>query len=348
MPPSAKKLKTAAGSVSVSDRKATWSQRPELNIETIAKVALFANYGGGDLMNICKAVGRKESAVVRYTCLRNNLGYLEHCLKIFTVADLGNIDSSRMKFNILCWMKVNTDWRNYCTAESVQDDEISTARSENNEDERVFSTNPLVLLNNPMVAVELGLIDVLKHLVEQVGIDINSYAWTGFTVPNAHLLVIAMTVADAANNPACLEYLLSLDKLNVCMNVARDVDSPMWSTIYDYDDCSCKTFRAVIEHGSFDPNGHNRGVMPVLLWALARCMSEARKGAPTDKMIKKFEALMEAGADPAFEQDGHFSPLFVCKALIESLDEESRSRPLEVGRQLIVLMEEKVASGASR
>ena len=347
MPPPAKKRKTAAGAVPVGTRRTTRSQRPGLSIEMIGKVATFAQYGS-DLMNICKAVGRKESAVVRYICLRNSMGYLEHCLKIFTVPDLGNIDSGRMKFNISCWMKVNTDWRNHCAAESVQDDEISTARSENNEDESVFSTNPLVLFNNPVVAVELGLIDVLKHLVEQVGIDINSYAWTGFAVPNAHLLVTAMTVADAANNPACLEYLLSLDKLNVCMSVARDVDSPMWSTMYDYDDCSCKTFRAVIEHGSFDPNGHNGGVMPVLLWALARCMSEARKGAPTEKMIKKFEVLMEAGADPAFEQDDHFSPLFICKALLESLDEESRSRPLEVGRQLIVLMEEKVASGASR
>ena len=83
----------------------------------------------------------------------------------------------------------------------------------------------------------------------------------------------------------------------------------------------------------------------MLLWAMAHCMSAARRGAPTEKMIKKFKVLMEAGADPAFEQDDHFSLLFVAKALIESLDEETAT--LEVGRQLIGLMEEKVASGAS-
>ena len=155
-------------------------------------------------------------------------------------------------------------------------------------------------------------------------------------MPNAHLLVTAMTVADAVNNPVCLEYPLSLDKLNVCMNLARDVDCRVWSTMYVYDDCSCKTFRAVIEHGSFDPNGHNGGDVPVLLWALAHCMSEARKGAPTERMIEKFKVLMEVGADPAFEQNGHPSPLSVSKALMESLDEDSQSRPLEVGRQLKV------------
>ena len=47
-----------------------------LSIEMIGKVASFANYGD-DLMNICKAVGRKDSAVIRYTCLRNNYRYLQ-------------------------------------------------------------------------------------------------------------------------------------------------------------------------------------------------------------------------------------------------------------------------------
>ena len=106
MPPPAKKRKTAAGSVPVGTRRTTRSQRPGLSLEMIAKVATFANYDGGEVMNICLAVGRKESAVVRYTCLRNNLGYLEHFLKQYVAF---NFDSNQMHANILCWMEVNTD-----------------------------------------------------------------------------------------------------------------------------------------------------------------------------------------------------------------------------------------------
>ena len=72
-PPARKRRKTATGSVAVTGtRRTTRSQRPGLSIEMIAKVATFANYDGGDVMNICLAVGRKESAVIRYTCLRKN------------------------------------------------------------------------------------------------------------------------------------------------------------------------------------------------------------------------------------------------------------------------------------
>ena len=65
MPPPAKRRKTTNGSVPASSRRTTRSQKPVLSIEMIGKVASFANYGS-DLMNICKAVGRKATELQRY------------------------------------------------------------------------------------------------------------------------------------------------------------------------------------------------------------------------------------------------------------------------------------------
>lgn len=38
--------------------------------------------------------------------------------------------------------------------------------------------SPLVPCNNPAAAIELDLLDSLKHLVEEKNIDINAYKWT--------------------------------------------------------------------------------------------------------------------------------------------------------------------------
>ena len=72
-----KKRKTDS---SAGTRRTTRSQRPSLSIEVIAKVASFANYGN-DLMNVCVAVGRKDSNILRHVCLRNNLAYVQRILE---------------------------------------------------------------------------------------------------------------------------------------------------------------------------------------------------------------------------------------------------------------------------
>ena len=115
MPPPAKRRKTAAGSVPVDTRRTTRSQRPGLSVEMIAKVATFAKYGD-DLMNICLAVRPKDADVIRYSCLRNNMNYLQCTLEKLT-AVLEPPDSlwDTTKSNIDAWMAINTDWRKLCT-----------------------------------------------------------------------------------------------------------------------------------------------------------------------------------------------------------------------------------------
>ena len=356
-PPPAKRRKTAAGSLPAGTRRATIQEehQPGLSIELIAKVATFAQYDDGDVMNICLAVGPKDAAIVRYTCLRNNLGYLKHCLKEFTG---GNSRIEFMKSNIFCWMAVNTDWRKLCTKERTEDDELSTAKYRNEEGEPIYRTDPLIIFNNPAVASEFYLIDVLKHLVEAVGIDVNSYKWNGFvTAKKTHLLVTTMKVAEAAENRSCFNYLTSLRDTNVTLraNVSpKTTDTsrkPVWCFAYE-SRCSCKTFRAVVEHPSFDADRPfeldliGRLVAP-LIFTFVQTMSD-QSPEKRQKKLEKFKILLDVGADPGLSIDTNPSPLDSAKSFLRgAIVHRDESFNVEAGRKLIQLMEEKVTSGAS-
>ena len=354
-PPVEKKRKTAAaGSIPVGTRRATsQSHQPGLSIEMVAKVASFANYDGGDVMNICLAVGPTDAAVVRYTCLRNNMNFLQYTLENL-FAKTGN----RTKKCIAAWMAINTDWRKLCTKERTEDDELSTAKYRNEEGEPIYRTDPLIIFNNPAVASEFYLIDVLKHLVEAVGIDVNSYKWNGFvTAKKTHLLVTTMKVAEAAENRSCFNYLTSLRDTNVTLraNVSpKTTDTsrkPVWCFAYE-SRCSCKTFRAVVEHPSFDADRPfeldliGRLVAP-LIFTFVQTMSD-QSPEKRQKKLEKFKILLDVGADPGLSIDTNPSPLDSAKSFLRgAIVHRDESFNVEAGRKLIQLMEEKVTSGAS-
>ena len=85
-----------------------------LTTELIARVASFAPYGT-DAMNICLAVGPTDSAIIRHTCLRNNMKYMAHRLEQYVDEEVGN---DQVTTYALAWMAVNTDWRKLCTADN--------------------------------------------------------------------------------------------------------------------------------------------------------------------------------------------------------------------------------------
>ena len=339
MPPSAKKLKTAAGSVPADTRRTTRSQRPRLSIEMIAKVASFAQYGG-DVMNICKAVGRKESAVVRCTCLRNNFGYLEHCLKQHAARNLG---SHHMHAKVTCWMEINTGWRKLCTKERTEDDELSTARYDNEEGELVYRTDPLIIFNNPAVAVEFGLVNVLKHLVEEVGIDINACKWSGcYFREKFHLLYLSYYLSLRCYvSKAIFEYLVSREDVNANAQIDEGEDVKLvWHGLLHHGS-NLASFEAVVRHRSFDPNRGcdigglttlplHQAITCVVYWAkepYRMCMS-----------MEKMEILLKAGADPELAVDGSLSPLRYVQAYIQDEGEQSE----EVCKALISMMEKYI------
>jgi len=348
-PPAKKRRKTAAGSLPVDTHRTTRSQRPGLNIEMIGKVAAFAQYGD-DLMNICLAVGPKESAVIRYTCLRNSMEFLRYTVKQFAT-ELADSSSTKpflkIRANCDAWMAVNPAWRKHCTAERTGDEELSSAAHENGEGRVVLSTtNPLVLLNNPVVAIELGLVDVLKHLVEEIGIDINSTRWNGFTFTHRiHLLVAAFTVGGEERT-ACFDCLISKAGLDAYSKFAEGRTDGLWGLGF-CQDCPPWVFRAIITHESFDPNKsvliYGRGMLP-LSFGLMSVMSQfLRNDEMTDDVVAKltkFKILLEEGADPEFQdEDGFPSPL---DGLKNMLSHESGTA-LDVGRRMLAMMEGKIA-----
>ena len=353
-PPAKKKRKTSvSGSAAVTGtRRTTRSQRPGLSLEMIVKVANFAQYDDDDLMNICLAVGRKDATFVRHTCLRNNLGYLEHCLKIHSGRDLSIYLPSDMESKISCWMEVNTDWRKLCTKERTEDNELSTPRYKHEEGGIVYRTDPLIIFNNPSVAIEFCTVDILKHLVEEVGIDINSYAWNGYGLPKkSHLLNASGAMIEVLKNPACFNYLISLRDINVSLTTTEGGRKALWVRAYD-SRRSCKTFRAVVEHSSFDANrpfeltGH--AMWLPLIYAYTRAIRNANPGDRQNK-LEKFKILLDAGADPELSTNARPSPLDIAKSFLRSaIASRDESFNVEEGTKLVQLMEEKVASRASR
>jgi hypothetical protein len=315
----------------------------------ISKVASFADYDGGDVMNICLAVGRKESAVVRQACLRNNLGHLEHCLKSFAHEGL---DRDQMKVNISCWMEVNTDWRKLCTKERAEDDGLSTPLYENEDGKLICRTDPLVIFNNPAVAIEFGIIDVLKHLVEEVGIGINACKWNGYgSRTKSHLLYLSFLLSSQNDgvSKSIIEYIVSREDVNVCDSAMRGGEShQVWHGIlFDkYNDHDLASFEAVIQHRSFDPNRASEvaGVNSLPLHhAISFIIGTQLSFRATNIAMEKVESLLKLGADPKLAIDALPSPLGYAQVIIHGAGSRAiplaQSLKIKLCKSLISMME---------
>ena len=349
----------------------------------IGRVASFANYGD-DLMNICKAAGRKDSQVIRHACLRNNLNYLQRTLENY-VENWDTINQRRVE--ISAWMEVNTDWKKYCTAERANGELTSASSDGDGEasveewsgfqmrrvptDQRSYNFNPLLLFNNPTLVIEIGLIDVLKHLVEVIGIDVNAYLWNGYlSSEKFHLLATAIR-----NDKACFDYLLSKDELNVSslalsMETARNLfgaaemaeigsRAQLWQfAIADMKICVSSSFESFVQHHSFDPNKPmtvgSTNFPPLLQaftvfssWELgslfrSEIASEISDETLSEIKIEKFKALLDAGADPSLDL-GDGAPIEAASGWLEHLLEENDSEGARVGVKMIMMMRENVA-----
>lgn len=349
-----KKRKTDdGGAIPSATRRATRSQKPCLSIEMIAKVASFANYGD-DLMNICVAVGPTESNIVRHVCLRNNLNYLRHVLErtIQRTRNTGRFrlaHSSPEKACIEEWMIVNSDWRKYCTKERVMDAKYCKAsfRDEHDDGKKMYSSDPLILFNNPCVAIEFGVVDILKYLVENVGIDINAYNWAGFggadKSSNVHLLTVA-------NNKGTLEYLLSRNELDVCAPVEEDNVTLSWYVLFLYARCG-SIFESVVKHESFNANGHDKAGSPHLLWATILCGFNGNDNGglqyvSLEARLRNIQCMLDAGADPEQGVDNGFPTPTILQHTRSELRKEAElgSAKAETWKRLITMMEDAVAA----
>ena len=181
-----------------------------IGIEVICDIASFMN-PDNSLMNLCVSVGRADAARIRTEYLRDNETYVAASLQ--QLWDIPNIIHSVYNFrnnvhcfdkcrdNVSAWMEVNANWRNRCTDENMERYKGSPLRMEAN-----------LVFNNPAVAIEVGLLEVLRFLVEEKNIDVNRRLWSSYNTDrgiqsNVFLIQLALVRGDKD----ILEYLLSVD-----------------------------------------------------------------------------------------------------------------------------------------
>ena len=127
--------------------------------------------------------------------------------------------------------------------------------------QRIDQFSTLTIFNNPLVAVEFTLVDVLKHLVEEVGIDVNRHKWNSYgDSERMHLL----TVAARHENLSSFEYLIKRNDIDIFSSIMRrgarreSASLDLFRFAFSYEDVKPSTFQAMVCHESFDPNKSRR------------------------------------------------------------------------------------------
>ena len=329
------------------------SGMPTLSSELIARVAtyveIFANTNvhSPDLYHLCLAVGPAISRTIKNSYLKKNLSYLKDCHS-------AGIDPASQRRAIqwirechLAWLSVNTNWKDLISDAVMEEFEFSIEESERENDDGFWrdppiqtivkskGLHPFSALANPARAIQLGLTDVLRFLVEDKGISINGKRWKTYywrTSP-IHLL----TVAINSNCPEAFDYLLSLDAIdfnNENTTYERSHSKTVFSgAVEAYADGDYKHyFRALVQHPKFRANGRiiygynpdqrQPGKMTLLHMFVNEYTNmpmgyrdEKRALATQMRLIESFRLLMDAGADPNIEFDDYVlrSPLSIAK-----------------------------------
>jgi hypothetical protein len=212
-------------------------------------------------------------------------------------------------------MAVNTDWRKYVTDTRVE--WLKRAVSEIDGVEGEFSVlySPLVPLCNPAVAIELRLQEVLVCLVEEKGIDVNSYRWNNydFSEGSYHLLYTCMH----CENIEAFRYLLGRKDIDIhSKSIANNDDARTIVESALYMDCCADFARELLAHPSFDIVAsftHNGYANSPLHFAIN--IFEEDDPVPLPIWKANFRLLLSAGACPYMEAGGMDAIEYVNKLL---------------------------------
>ena len=128
-------------------------------------------------------------------------------------------------------MEVNANWK----TTAVSDDLISTMqqirleRSVLGASDRLLKfvlprKDPFLAFNNTALAVQLGLLEVVKFLIEDKGVDPNEYGWTLSSGYCVHLVSAAMS----SGQKDIFHYLLSLPSTNLYSEIDNN-DARDWT-----------------------------------------------------------------------------------------------------------------------
>ena len=304
-------------------------------------------------MNICLAVGPKDAAVVRYTCLRKNYRYLHYVLERNARAGRGIATNAKTSADVHAWMAINTDWRDDPVVGRVTREDAEGATSvvvilqailAAMRDNGIPTDDDLapVIFRNPAVAIEFGLVDVLKHLVEQVGIDINATIWSNFTRDAPfHLLIQAILHEESA----CLEYLLSTEKIDMNSHITSDRTHALKVFILGYDGTLNEHFRAIVRYPTFGVNAPMNVAGGLSSPLVFMCLSAGAGEAPmSPKHAELIQVILDEGADPTLQIGDNLSPLAFASFAASRENVEATREDKAVWKEIVRMMERKVES----
>ena len=324
-PPAAKRRRTARNDdVSTSivshatstttSRRTTRSQKPRLSAELLARVASYASLGQ-DLLSLCIVAGPKDCTVIRHAYLHRSQYYLLHFLHGYVI---GKVKWETCRDRYRDWMEVNPDWRT-----SV----VSDWRIENLNKVTIADTDggvlvhPFLPFNNPAISIELGLTEVLRHLVEEKGLGVNDYRWNSYLMCKdfgelaSHLLSHCI---DCFNLEA-FQYLLGRKDIVIDSTVSQKERSPSIVRVAFRQPGATAFLRELVVHLSFDIKrslsvwGDSDAVSP-LHWAIQYLSIDSKeKWFDLQTWKANFQLLLEVGADP-YLQTGHGDAIQFAKA----------------------------------
>ena len=204
-------------------------------------------------------------------------------------------EKEKSRMNIRSWMAVNPEWRHLSTAENVEEFKIVSIRTDRG---WMSNANYKSIFTNPMVAIELGLLEVLQHLVESKLVNVNQHNWNGYNTKSRHphLLMTAME-EDELN---CFKYIMGIDGIDVGSNTLREGhDLPLICCACDFD-FDKRHLEIMIGHKSFSVNQYHqvgRKLLTPLHFIIVVVLNK-REDINDDLALDKMEMLLKAGADP--------------------------------------------------
>ena len=224
--------------------------------------------------------------------------------------------------SIEIWMEVNIGWRSRCTAEKLEKHKKWKTRDLRND----LDTD--LIFNNPAVAIELGLLDVLRHMVEEMSISLTKLLWTGFSnVRTGFCNVRTLTfLALERAKASILSYILSSDSFGW-----RD-DTSLGNLLFEatlLDSFEAECFEIFIAHPKVDANvdvalRDNSLFLAVrrLVYDRSYCVSKSSDagigdGEKKQCRLKKVHVLLDAGANPRWiRRTGALSAIDMAKKAV--------------------------------
>jgi hypothetical protein len=206
-----------------------------------------------------------------------------------------NYEKEKSRMNIQSWMSINPEWKQEATAENVEEFKRVSIRTDRG---WMSNTNHKAIFTNPMVAIELGLLEVLQHLVESKLVNVNEHKWNGYNTKSRqpHLLMTAMEEDEMD----CFKYIMGIDGIDVGSTMVRqghDLALICCACDFDFDK---RYLEIMIGHKSFSVNQYHQVLHKLLtpLHFVIVVVLNNRENINDELALDKMEMLLNAGADP--------------------------------------------------